>query len=77
MATPFANTSGNNDYDKTCDIEATVSTGFENIGRDEAIEKFNTEVCVSRGKILVKGVPLNDVEQVEKNCFRLLMVRVM
>ncbi|KAL5014759.1 hypothetical protein ScPMuIL_009029 [Solemya velum] len=64
MATSLADTSASNAADKTCDIEATVSTGFENVAKEEAIEKFNTEVVVSRGKILVKRIPMTNVKQI-------------
>lgn len=50
--------------DCICEIEATVTTGFEQFAMEEAIEKLNAEVNSTRGRIIMK-VPMNNVKKVE------------
>lgn len=49
-----------------CEIEATVTTGFEPIAMEEAVEKLNAEVNTTRGRIIMK-VPMDNVKKVEWN----------
>lgn len=50
----------------SCIIEATVPTGFEEVAKEEAIEKFGTECTSSRGNITF-SVPINRVKDVSKS----------
>lgn len=46
-----------------CEIEATVASGFENVVKEDAEEKFNVPVDAKRGRIAFK-VPMKDVKKV-------------
>ena len=48
---------------KSCKIEATVPTGFEQTAKEEAEEKLDVTVEHDRGKISF-DIPIDDVQKV-------------
>ena len=73
MAAPIDTGKGANmeKQHKYCEIEATVTTGFENIAKEEVEEKFGVEAAVEKGHITFT-IPVSDVDQV---CFGLVCTR--
>lgn len=59
MSAPIENMQEN----EFCEIEATVASGFENVVKEDAEEKFNVPVDAKRGRIAFK-VPMKDVKKV-------------
>lgn len=63
MSAPINDNMSTDEKDILCEIEATVTTGFEPTAMEEAVEKLNAEVTVSRGRIILK-VPISKVKKV-------------
>ena len=63
MSAPTNDNMSTDEKDILCEIEATVTTGFEPTAMEEAVEKLNAEVTVSRGRIILK-VPISKVKKV-------------
>lgn len=59
MSAPIENMQEN----EFSEIEATVASGFENVVKEDAEEKFNVPVDAKRGRIAFK-VPMKDVKKV-------------
>lgn len=59
MSAPIENMQEN----EFCELEATVASGFENVVKEDAEEKFNVPVDAKRGRIAFK-VPMKDVKKV-------------
>ncbi|XP_052068135.1 tRNA (guanine(6)-N2)-methyltransferase THUMP3-like [Mytilus californianus] len=79
MSAPIDHNMSTDEKDILCEIEATVTTGFEPTAMEEAVEKLNAEVTVSRGRIVLK-VPISKVKKVLElgcvdNCY-VLMTKV-
>ncbi|XP_071134481.1 tRNA (guanine(6)-N(2))-methyltransferase THUMP3-like [Mytilus edulis] len=79
MSAPTNDNMSTDEKDILCEIEATVTTGFEPTAMEEAVEKLNAEVSVSRGRIILK-VPISKVKKVLElgcvdNCY-VLMTKV-
>ena len=68
MAAPMANVSDENSsqsFGDFCTVDATVTTGFEEVAKCEAEEKLKCTTNNLNGKIRIK-CPYEKVEQVKK-----------
>ncbi|KAK3601761.1 hypothetical protein CHS0354_016124 [Potamilus streckersoni] len=58
-----SNNESKSKLEQYCCIEATVTTGFENVAQEEAKEKFGCDVTARRGGIVIH-LPISGVRQV-------------